>query len=59
MRIGPEPTTDKFIVIMNGEDDSMIPGRYYLMTQELNLGFFFKVSWAYRSSEHIASLAPA
>ncbi|XP_067942390.1 EH domain-containing protein 3-like [Watersipora subatra] len=26
MRIGPEPTTDKFIVIMNGEEDSIVPG---------------------------------
>lgn len=26
IRIGPEPTTDKFIVIMNGEKDSVIPG---------------------------------
>lgn len=26
MRIGPEPTTDKFIVIMNGKEDSIVPG---------------------------------
>ncbi|XP_067939205.1 EH domain-containing protein 3-like isoform X1 [Watersipora subatra] len=25
-RIGPEPTTDRFIIIMNGEQDSVIPG---------------------------------
>lgn len=26
MRIGPEPTTDKFIAIMHGEQSSIIPG---------------------------------
>ncbi|KAL3873049.1 hypothetical protein ACJMK2_036210 [Sinanodonta woodiana] len=26
MRIGPEPTTDRFIVIMDGEQDGVIPG---------------------------------
>jgi len=25
-RIGPEPTTDRFIVVMNGDNDSVIPG---------------------------------
>lgn len=39
MRIGPEPTTDKFIVIMNGEDDSMIPGRILLDNTRIKCGF--------------------
>lgn len=26
-RIGPEPTTDRFIVVMNGETDTVIPGK--------------------------------
>lgn len=29
-RIGPEPTTDRFIVVMNGEQDTVIPGKYPL-----------------------------
>ncbi|KRX79933.1 EH domain-containing protein 1 [Trichinella sp. T6] len=26
MRIGPEPTTDRFIVVMHGEQEGMVPG---------------------------------
>jgi len=32
-RIGPEPTTDRFIVVMNGENDTTIPGK---LTRKLN-----------------------
>ena len=31
-RIGPEPTTDRFIVVMNGDNDSVVPGRCLLYT---------------------------
>lgn len=47
MRIGPEPTTDKFIVIMNGEEDSIVPGNSHLKWQNLNLFAFPRTSRAY------------
>lgn len=34
MRIGPEPTTDKFIVIMHGDRDSIIPGNALVVDPE-------------------------
>lgn len=27
-RIGPEPTTDKFIAVLHGEHDNVIPGKF-------------------------------
>ncbi|XP_049807156.1 EH domain-containing protein 1-like [Schistocerca nitens] len=34
MRIGPEPTTDKFIVVMHGEKEGIIPGNALVMDPE-------------------------
>lgn len=31
MRIGPEPTTDRFIIVMNGDQESVIPGNALVM----------------------------
>ena len=31
IRIGPEPTTDKFVAIMNGPDERIIPGNALAM----------------------------
>lgn len=32
IRIGPEPTTDRFIAVMNAESEGVIPGNGMLIT---------------------------
>lgn len=35
MRIGPEPTTDRFVAVMHGEEDRVIPGNALAVHQDL------------------------
>ncbi|CAE7463785.1 EHD2, partial [Symbiodinium microadriaticum] len=37
-RIGPEPTTDRFVAIMNGPDERIIPGNALSISDDLPYG---------------------
>ncbi len=38
MRVGPEPTTDRFIVVSHGKDETILPG--YSLAVDANKQFY-------------------
>uniref|UniRef100_A0A6B2L2R4 EH domain-containing protein n=1 Tax=Arcella intermedia TaxID=1963864 RepID=A0A6B2L2R4_9EUKA len=64
IRIGPEPTTDKFIAIMYGEDERIIPGnalsldldKPFTFASNLGNGFLTKFEASFTPSEILKTL---